>query len=616
MKSGRKNRNLWKSDRKNKSNKIGYMALLVCVIALAGMICYERQIGPFTQGGLTHLRVNDNRTKEQAQKDFNTLSNEIFKEEVTGDSLTLNYTVRNPEKYGIDSVEPTLGEYTLKEQKNSLFVSENRVATLETYDYDKLNTEQKLIYDIVYYLSKQNMESADFLEYTSCLGPTTGIQVQLPVLFAEYNFSQKEDIATYVTLLNKVPDYFAQILEFEKMKSKKGIFMSDTTAQAIIEQCQKFVKNPSSNYLITIFEKKIKQVNNISDQEEKQWIEKNKEAILHQVIPAYENLIQGLKKLKGSGKNSKGLCYLKKGKAYYAYLVKSKTGSSRSLKEINGLLDETIDRLKKEMAQIMAKTPDVYYDAQDVVYPYKDPKKTMEHLKKIMKKDFLAIEKDITCDVKYVDKSLEDSMSPAFYLTPAIDDYGKNVVYFNGASKYDLTKAFTTIAHESYPGHLYQNCYFNSTDPAAVRSVINVGGYTEGWGTYAELYSYDYAGIDKKVANLLKKNTLATLCIYAKADMAVNYLGWDYKKLQAYLSDFGFSKTAGKAIFDSMVAEPAGYMEYTLGYLEIMDLQKEAKEKLGKNYNEKAFHQFFLKIGPAPFAIIRDRMDDWMASQK
>ena len=139
-----------------------------------------------------------------------------------------------------------------------------------------------------------------------------------------------------------------------------------------------------------------------------------------------------------------------------------------------------------------------------------------------------------------------------------------------------------------------------------------MGGYTEGWGTYAELYSYDLADIDKDVAKLLKKNTLATLCIYAKADLAVNYLGWDYKKLQGYLADFGFSKTNARTIYDSMVAEPGGYMEYTLGYLEIDALMQEAKKELGDRFVLKEFHKFFLDMGEAPFAIIQDRMKKWI----
>lgn len=599
-----------------KPRKITYLALLVCALAALGMFCYQKEVGPFAQGTLSHPKVDDNRTEEEAQSDFDKLINEIFKEEVTDNTITLNYTVKDKAAYGIEEGEPTLGEYSLDELKNSLLVSENRVATLETYDYEKLTKEQKLIYDIVYVISKQNLEAADFLEYTECLGPTTGIQAQLPIYFAEYNFNDKTDVENYITLIGLVPKYFEQILAFEQQKSKDGIFMSDTTAQAIIDQCSDFVKDPENNYLLSVFDKKITQVDGLSSEDQKTYIQKNKDAVQKSLVPAYQSLIAGLTKLKGTGKNENGLCNFEKGKEYYAYLVKATTGSSRSLDDINTMLDDNISKLKKDMANIMAESPDVYYDAQDVSYPYSDPKKAMDHLKEAVKNDFPALDDSISCQIKYVDESLEESMSPAFYLTPAIDSYKENVVYINQNEKYDLSKAFTTIGHESYPGHLYQTCFFQSTNPAPIRSVISVGGYTEGWGTYAELYSYDLAEIDKDVANLLKKNTLITLCIYAKADIGVNYLGWDYSKLQSYLSDFGFSKSSSRTIFDSMVAEPAGYMEYTLGYLEIEELLDKAKEKLGDKFVLKDFHEFFLSIGPAPFDVIQDQLDNWIEEKK
>ena len=129
---------------------------------------------------------------------------------------------------------------------------------------------------------------------------------------------------------------------------------------------------------------------------------------------------------------------------------------------------------------------------------------------------------------------------------------------------------------------------------------------------YAVINGAEMNNLDKEVAKLLKKNTLATLCIYAKADIGVNYLGWDNKKLQEYLADFGYKKSHSRAIFDSMVAEPGAYMEYTLGYLEIENLLERAKEKLGDKFVLRDFHEFFLSVGPAPFAVIEDRLAGWI----
>lgn len=585
--------------------------VLLCIIFL-GIFIFKPDNFTLFKSLPVIKHTDDKRSPEETQKDFDEFINSVFIEEVSDDSITLNYSVKNKQQYGLAGISPSLGDVSIKSMQDSLFISENRLASMETFNYDNLTDEQQIIYDIIYNMLKQNLESSGILEYSECLGPVSGIQAQLPVLLAEFNFYEKEDIGTYIELLKLVPSYFDSIIQFEKEKSEKGLFMSDTTAQAIINQCNEFIETKEENYLITVFNSKIQNFQGLTKNEITSYINSNKKAVNDCVIPAYKNLINTLVELKGTGKNDNGLCGFKKGKEYYEYLVKSATGSYRSISEIDRLLSNALSSSQQEMAKIMTNSPDVYYKAQEFEYPYKEPEKAINYLKEAIKKDFPALGDDITCEVKYVDKSLEESLSPAFYLTPAIDAYKENVVYLNKSEKYDLSDAFSTIAHESYPGHLYQNCYFQSLNPAPVRSVINCGGYSEGWATYAELYSYSIAGIDKDVAKLMVQNTIATLCVYGKADIGVNYMGWDFKKLQEFLSDYGFSKSQGRTVFDSMVAEPANYLKYTLGYLEIEELKKEAQNKLGSKFNLKDFHQFFLSTGAAPFSVIEDYLGKWI----
>lgn len=594
---------------------LGFALFLIILLAGAGLFCKWAGIGPFEKG-LEHPEVTDSRSESQSRADFDKFLQEIFVEEITSDSITTNYLLKNPENYGLADLEPSLGSYSLSDLQDGIIVSENRLATLETYDYDKLTSEQQLIYDILYQMLQWNLEASDLLEYSECLGPTSGIQAQLPILLAEYNFFEQNDIETYLELLNQVPEYFEDILAFEEMKSREKLFMSDTTAQAIINQCEEFIASPEENYLITVFEQKLASFDGtLSEKKKKQYIEENETAVLEKVIPAYENLIAGLEELKGTGVNTGGLCHFEKGKEYYTYLLKAMTGSERSPESVDKLLEKTLKESQKKMAQIMSDSPDTYYDAQKVQYPYSEPGEAIDWLKEQILADFPALSEDIQCEVKYVDESLEQSLSPAFYLTSPIDAYTQNVIYINQNEEYDLTQSFPTIGHESYPGHLYQHCYFQETKPHPVRNIINIGGYSEGWGTYAELYSYHIAGLDENVADLLEQNTIATLCIYARADLLVNYKGWSYQKLEAYLEDFGFNSTQSKIIFDSMVAEPVSYMQYTLGYLEIEELLDTARSRLGNRFSLKDFHEFYLSVGTAPFSVLQDRLETWINSR-
>lgn len=591
------------------------LLLLVFILGFGGLFAWK-QWGGLGQQTISRPEVTDERSQQQVQQDFEEFTNQIFKEEVTNDSFSMNFTLDNPQEYGIEETEPTLGEYSLADFQADILQEENWLASLESFPYDKLDEEQQLTYDILRQILKTDLKFSDFLVYDQCLGPVTGIQAQLPVLLAEYSLESGQDVETYLVLLEQVPEYFGQIAAYEKEKSGKGTFMSDATADAIVKQCQEFIANSEDNYLISIFDTKVAEIDGISTGEMAEYKEKNKKAVLESVIPAYEALIDTLKSLKGTGNNEGGLCKLEKGKEYYACLVESVTGSDRTVDEINKLLDETLQREQKTMSKIMTKTPDAYYDTQNVDYPGEEPADTMNWLKEQIAGDFHALPEDVTGEVKYVDESLEDSLSPAFYLSSPIDAYEENVIYINQKEEYDLSQAYSTIAHESYPGHLYQHCYFQSKDPSPLRRILTTGGYMEGWGTYAELYSFDIAGLEKEVCQLLKSNTLATLCLYAKSDIGVNYLGWSQKKLAGYLEDFGFDEIQAKSIYDSMIAEPVSYMKYTLGYLEIMELREEAQDKLGNDFSLKEFHDFLLTTGPAPFVVLQDQMDGWIAEKQ
>jgi uncharacterized protein (DUF885 family) len=553
---------------------------------------------------------------ELVEKEFDNYINNIFIEEVQSDSITLNYTLSNPKNYGVPKSAPTLGQYNLNAMKERLAISENYLATLKDFPYNSLTKEQQLTYDILLSSFKLDKNVSDLLLYSEILGPTTGIQAQLPILLAEYNFYTKEDIDNYLLLLPCVSDYFKEIITFEQEKSAAGLFMSNETADSIITQCESFISNKNENFLIDVFNDEISSFKELSEKEVKNYKEKNKDAILNSVIPAYEFLITELTALKGSGVNENGLSGFPDGKAYYEYLIASSTGSSKSIKEIDSLMDALISSSIMEMSKVVQKDTDIFDKATALTYPHTDPEEIINYLKNSITKDFPALE-DVNCTIKYVHESLEESLSPAFYLTPPLDNFKENLIYINGSDNYDLSTIFTTIAHEGYPGHLYQTVYFNQQDPDPIRSILNFGGYSEGWATYVELYSYHIAGIDENIANLLENNMIATLGMYAKIDIGINYFGWEIEDTSKYLAQFGINAKADiAAIHKTMIEEPGNYLKYTLGYIEIIELRNKASDTLKNKFNLKDFHEFLLKTGPAPFDVINSNLDKWLKNQK
>lgn len=545
---------------------------------------------------------------------FDDFVQQIFIDEVKTDSISLNYTLSKPERYGIKNVKPTLGDFSLEHMKSELAVTENYLTTLKSFDYQALTKEQQVTYDILVQYLEKDLESGDYFLYSEILGPTTGIQAQLPVLLAEFNYYNKQDIDTYLALLKDMPRYFEQIIQFEQEKSKAGLFMSDQTADAIISQCKEFIKDEDKNFLIDTFHDRMTEVGILSKKEQTQYEEKNKAYITKYVIPAYKTLIHGLTSLKGTGQNDGGLAGFPEGKDYYSYLVAITTGTSRSINEINKTLDYAVSDSLKRMIDTADGNISIFDKADNVKFPLTDPSEIIDSLKIAIQRDYPTLD-DVDCNIKYVHKSLEDNLSPAFYLTPPLDDYSRNSIYINGSPKYNLDDIFTTLAHEGYPGHLFQTVYFNQQSPQPIRTLLSFGGYSEGWATYAEMNSYYMAGLDKKLAKIIQNNQVASLCMYAKIDLGVNYLNWDMADTADYLKEFGINDTKSvEAVYNAMVDEPANYMQYALGYLEIMTLRDKASKELGDNFNLKDFHTFFLSMGPAQFDIINKYMERWIST--
>lgn len=386
--------------------------------------------------------------------------------------------------------------------------------------------------------------------------------------------------------------------------------MPDYAAEAIIEQCSTFIEEPENNYMIEVFNDKIDAFSELSDAERNDYKERNRTIITTNIVNAYRSLIDSLTELKGSGVNEGGLCNFKDGKRYYEYLVKNATGSSKSIKNLQKMTERYIDNCINEMVAIATLNPNVLDDIDTYSFDLTEPNDILEDLISKISIDFPEPPK-VNYTVKYVHESMEESLSPAFYLTPPIDDPSQNVIYINNGSVSD--DLYTTLAHEGYPGHLYQTVYTNSSDLPLVRNLFSFPGYTEGWATYVEYYAFGISGLEKNLAQTLSLNGSASLGLYAYVDMAVNYDGWDRTDVEKFFAGYGIEdKEATDFIYEAMVEDPANYLSYFIGYLEILELKDKAQKTLGDKFVLKDFHDFFLTIGPAPFSIIEKEMDIWM----
>lgn len=558
---------------------------------------------------------------KKEQEKFDKYLQESFEESVTTDTVTLHYTLAHPENYGISMDEVTLGEFDLSEETMAEEVAEikEEIEELKSFDYKKLTDDQKLTYDILVDLLETNLLSYDNPYLYEPFAYTSGLQANLPITMSEYTFYDEDDVKDYIALLNLVPDYYQQCLDFEKVKSEKGLFMCDNSADEVIRQCEEYIADPENNLLIATFNDRIDDVPGMTPEKIDDYKQQNYDAVMNSVIPAYENVIDTFTSLKGTGTNDLGLAHYEGGKEYYEYLIKSKVGTDKTPEEIIQVLDEEIEATMGELyglAMVNSESYMSYITDYESFYQDLDTEETIRYFEEMCVDKFPDIP-EINFTVSPVHESLEGIVSPAFYMTPPMDDYENNSIYINEGSD-SASGLWSTLAHEGIPGHMYQFVYFLSNDPEPIRTLLSFNGYQEGWATYVELMSYDYyTGYeDETYKDIEAINTKLNLLVSARIEIGVNYEGWNLEETADYMNTNGFNGAAAQDIMDYVIAEPGNYQMYVMGWLEFEELKEYAQEKLGDKFNEVEFHKVILDAGPCQFYILEDMVEEYVKENK
>lgn len=541
-------------------------------------------------------------SQKSAKTDFDTFTEELFLEEVCTNTINLHYTLAYPKDFGIEDYPVSLGDFTMEDLENYTEELLTLQKELRAFDYDTLSFEQQLTYDILDDYIETELSASDLYLYDEVLSPAIGYQAQLPVLLAEYTFRTEKDISDYLELASQIEDVFDTLIEFERTKSAAGLFMADFAVDDIITQMQNFIASPSDNYMLAVFNDKIDAFPDLTDEARRQYKEQHDKIVTESIIPAYQKLIDALTELKGTGRNPGGLCYLPEGDSYYEYLVRSKTGSSKSVKQLMENVNVFIMDALTQITVLSKENPELLSAFSSSCFTLTDPEEIMEDLISKVSNDFPEAP-NVTYTIKQIHESMQESSSPAFYLTPPIDDIENNIIYINPL--YMSADIYPTMAHEGYPGHLYQTVYTSSRNLPLVRNLFSYPGYTEGWATYVEYYSYGISGLDEDIAGLYALDAGASLALHAYIDLCVNYDGWDADDVYSYLSQFGYNdKSVAEEVFQAMVEDPANYLSYFIGYLEFIELREQAEKLYGDEFTLKEFHDTVLTLGPAPFDIL------------
>lgn len=585
-----------------------------------------------------------------ADSEFEAFTEDFLLQELRSDPIQLHYSVDDPGIYNIDEASLTLPVYHAGDASGDIYALSLLSDQLAKYSDQELSETNRYLCKLMRSYIDAVSRTAAYPYFSEPLAPSSGAVAELPILLAEYRMDDVQDVEMYLAILEQIPGYMDGLITYEKEKSAAGLFMADSTADKVIRQCSSLMDTEQlksrTHFLQTTFVDRLQALTDkgiLTKEKALSYQAVNDRLLTTVVAPAYDRVADALTLLKGSGRDICGLAHYAGGQDYYQALLRLRTGSDRSITEIKQMLRNDLSynyaalgRLLRNNAALQDKLA-----SDRACLPEMSPEEILEHLKDAIKKDYPEIPvgqdpEPVNCTVKYVDDSLAPYSAPAFYMTPPIDNTVNNTIYINAMDTPDDLSLFTTLAHEGYPGHLYQTVYSQrfceESGITPLRSLLYYGGYVEGWAMYAEMSSYDYAaelagGTQSDAADYYiacRLDRQIQLCLYSLLDIAIHYDGATLENIKEILASFGTTDNgAVEAVYSYIAEEPCNYPKYYLGYLEILELKKQAAKVWYKNNQTAAasydaiyadpdflnyFHGFLLRNGPADFKTLSDAL--------
>ena len=552
------------------------------------------------------------------QKKFDRFLNSCFREYAAENTVTLHFKLSNPSAYGIKvPVSPTYGDLSSDTLKKNCSRSKELLQKLYTFPTSSLTKKQKLTWQIFQDYLNESIMNEKYILYSSPLG-TNGLQSEIPVTLSEYRLDNEKDIKDYLSLVNQVPELFTQILDFEQERRNAGIISPSFVISDTIDQIDQFLNaSEENNPLIQSFEERLAEVESLSKDQKASYIANNRLLVTDKVLPAYKSLKTSLQAYTNDSKNTSSkerLCEYKNGQDYYKFLLMSNVGTDFSPEDCITILESQLKNTVKDISSLTAKNKDLYTEYLSAIPALSAPKEIMNTLKNDSLVEFPEI-KNISCQLKNVPDALSGTSACAFYLVPPIDSTKDNIIYIN-KSRVDSNELFSTLAHEGYPGHLYQTNYFLTTNPSPLRTFLHCAGYDEGWGTYAQLYSYnfiEFKNVDeqttKQLRQLYRDNDLLSLSLSSLCDLYVNYKNYDENALANYLQTYGIGKDSAQNLYRYVIENPTTYLSYSIGCYELDQLKQTMADSLGKAFKISDFHEAVLNVGSCNFSILRQEIE-------
>ena len=545
------------------------------------------------------------------QSDFDEFLQDEFEETVEADYLTMHTSVYDYRKLGLEKPEVTLGDIDYEEFSDTVDEAEKTLKKLHKFNYEELSDSQKYDYKVLEFYLETIRDRYKYPNMDDMFRPYTGYLTNVTEFFADFPFYEKQDVEDYLTLIAEIPGYIDQMMEFTEQQAEQGYFLDEYSYQDEMTELNEFIEKGEENSMIVDFEANLDKFDGITEAEKEEYKARNRDLVLNEIIPAHKKVRSFLSEQRGARTAVGGLCDYPDGRDYYEALVRYNCSTDMTIEEIFEFLTKAAKEGNAYLTKLLKANPDFAEPA--TIEGLSDLDDILTYLQGHMEGFPECPETDYT--PSYLPPGSNDFVM-AYYMPAPVDNIKQNIIRVNKDNMSDINTMYYTLAHEGFPGHLYQFVWYQSQeDYRAIRHEVSIMGYQEGWACYVERIMLQRSGLDEMSAEYLALDEDLAYVLYSAADLAVNGMGYSADELGDWLEEVGFNPAIAEDLYNISLEMPGGYLPYGFGVAKFLSLRQRVEDALGEDFNEEEFHYQILNHGPRQFELVEEDLAAYVASK-
>lgn len=502
---------------------------------------------------------------------------------------------------------------------------------LEAIQTKGLNTNELIERDLLLRQLSESITEHEFKEYLMPISGRTGFHIYFPELPDDVPLNTVKDYENYIARLRAFGDYTDGNIELMREGIRQGITQPAVILEGVNSVIQPHIVDDPK---LSLLYKPMKSVPEMFSEPDRERLGSEMALAIEEiVVPAFSRFLKFLnEEYVPNCRASIGALALPNGRDYYRYRVHKYTTLDLSPEEVHQRGLEEVARIRGEMLEIIKAVEFegdfaafVEYLREDPMFYAKTKDELLAEASRILKKADGEMPRvfGLLPRLPYGLKEIPDYIAPqttsAYYQRPTGDGTRAGFFFLNtynlpGRPLYMLE---ALSLHEAVPGHHHQLALQQELEGLSPHR--KNGGFTafiEGWALYAERLGLEMGFYEDPYSDFGRLSMEMWRACRLVVDTGIHYFGWsreeaiDFMKENSAMSDHNI-----RAEIDRYIGWPGQALAYKTGELKIRELRARCEDKLGKDFDVRAFHDAVLENGAVPLDVLERLIDQWLDTQ-